>query len=392
MKRQSILLFRWLLLATPVAAPAQFSYTVTNGTLTITGYIGTDANVVIPSTLHGLPVTSIRTSAFLGSGLTSIVIPNSVSSIGDSAFDGCNSLTNVTIPNSVTNIGGSAFLGYSLTAITVDSANQNYISFGGVLFDKAETTLIQYPEAKAGTSYTIPDTVTSLGQAAFLGCYELTSVTIPNSFTSIGGNAFESCPSLTNVTIPNSVTSIRTFSFLDCVSLSNVTIPNGVTSIGYAAFSSCTSLTHVTIPDSVAYMEDQAFSGCTNLAGVFFQGNAPSIGPGGGSSVFSSDNNATAFYLPGTTGWGSTFGGIPTALWILPYPVTLNSSLGVQFNQFGFTVSWATNLSVVVEAATDLDNPVWSALATNTLSGGTLYFNDPQWTNYPSRFYRVRSQ
>jgi hypothetical protein len=96
--------------------------------------------------------------------------------------------------------------------------------------------------------------------------------------------------------------------------------------------------------------------------------------------------------LPGTTGWGSTFGGIPTALWSLPYPLILNGSLGVRSNQFGFTVSWATNLNVVVEAATDLANPIWSPLQTNALTSGSFYFSDPQWKGYPSRFYRVRSQ
>jgi hypothetical protein len=112
---------------------------------------------------------------------------------------------------------------------------------------------------------------------------------------------------------------------------------------------------------------------------------------GGSGSIFRLDN-ATAYYLPGTTGWGSTFGGIPTALWTLPYPLILNGSLGVLSNQFGFTVSWATNLNVVVEAATDLASPVWSPLQTNALTSGSFYFSDPQWEHYPSRFYRVRSQ
>jgi hypothetical protein len=101
-------------------------------------------------------------------------------------------------------------------------------------------------------------------------------------------------------------------------------------------------------------------------------------------------DNATAYYLPGTTGWGSNFGRIPTTLWSLPYPLILNSSIGVRSNQSAFTVSWATNLNVVVEAATNLVNPSWSPLATDALSGGTFYFTDPQWAKYPSRFYRVR--
>jgi len=99
----------------------------------------------------------------------------------------------------------------------------------------------------------------------------------------------------------------------------------------------------------------------------------------------------TVYYLPGTTGWTTTFDGRPTALRFLPNPVILNSSsgLGVQANGFGFTISWATNTSVVVEAATNLANPVWMPVSTNIFTGGTSYFSDPQWTNYPGRFYRL---
>jgi hypothetical protein len=108
--------------------------------------------------------------------------------------------------------------------------------------------------------------------------------------------------------------------------------------------------------------------------------------------VFSSDSNVTAYYLPGTTGWSTNFGGAPTALWTLPYPVVLSGSMGVQTNNFGFTVSWATNASMVVEASSDLKNPKWSPMTTNPLNNGVVNFTDPQWTKYPSRFYRVRSQ
>jgi hypothetical protein len=109
--------------------------------------------------------------------------------------------------------------------------------------------------------------------------------------------------------------------------------------------------------------------------------------------VFQSAANPTIYYLPGTTGWGSTFDGCPTALWFLPNPLILNHcpSFGVKTNQFGFTISWATNIPVVVEACTDLANPIWNPVATNTLTAGSSYFCDPQWTNYPSRYYRLRS-
>src|SRR5215471_10020522 len=184
-----------------VARPsqAQFTYTTNNDTITITGYTGTNDDVVIPSTIDGLPVTSIGTNAF---GL-----------VLDGIFFRFH-LTSVTIPNSVSSIGNFVFSGYtSLTAITVDSANQNYSSIEGVLFDKGQTTLIQYPCAKAGASYTIPDTVTSVGGSAFYECSSLTSVVIPNSATSIGYSAFEECQNLANVTIGNSVASIGDYAF-----------------------------------------------------------------------------------------------------------------------------------------------------------------------------------
>ena len=105
------------------------------------------------------------------------------------------------------------------------------------------------------------------------------------------------------------------------------------------------------------------------------------------------DNQAIVYYLPGTTGWGATYGGRPTAQWWLPNPVILNigPGFGGQTNGFGFIISWATNLSVVVEACTNPANPIWSPLQTNTLRSDSLYFSDPQWTNYPARFYRLRS-
>jgi hypothetical protein len=109
--------------------------------------------------------------------------------------------------------------------------------------------------------------------------------------------------------------------------------------------------------------------------------------------IFETDD-LTVYYLPGTTGWGTTFGGRPTALWVRPNPMILNNApnFGAQGNGFGFTISWATNTSVAIEACTELINPIWRSLETNNLMDGTLYFSDPQWTNYPTRFYRVRSR
>jgi hypothetical protein len=100
----------------------------------------------------------------------------------------------------------------------------------------------------------------------------------------------------------------------------------------------------------------------------------------------------TIYYLPGSTGWDvlTLLTDFPTALW-LPQMQTGGTNFGVQSNQFGFNINWASGQTVVVEACTDLANPIWSPVGTNTLTGGSSYFSDPQWTNYPSRFYRLRS-
>ncbi|MGB7746561.1 MAG: leucine-rich repeat protein [Verrucomicrobiia bacterium] len=162
-----------------------------------------------------------------------------------------------------------------------------------------------------------------------------------------------------------------------------------VTSIGDESFLDCNSLTSVTIGNNVNSIGASAFWNCTSLTGAYFQGNAPFID----SYVFYGDRKATVYYLPGTTGWSSTFGGAPTAPWYLPNPTILNfePNFGVRTNSFGFTISWAINISVVVEACTNFTNPVWQPVQTNTLVSGSCYFSDPQWTNYPARYYRLRS-
>jgi hypothetical protein len=313
----------------------------------------------------GNGVTSIGNNAFEFSGLISFAIPDSVVSIGDFEFFSCSNLSSVTIGSGVTNIGANFFGGcLDLAAINVATNNAAYGSLAGVLFNQSRTTLIQYPPARPGSSYAIPEGVTSIGQDAFGGA-ALSSVTIPNSITSIGDYAFASCSNLTNVTIGN-----------------------GVTQIGNNAFQYCDGLTSVTLGASVTNIGDDAFVDCYDLKAVYAEGNAPSAD----SNVFFGIA-PTVYYLPGTAGWASTFGGVPTALWTLSRPLLLNSSpgLGPQSNQFGFTVSWATNLTVVVEACTNLDNPRWLPLETNALTSGWFPFNDPQWTNYPGRFYRVRT-
>ena len=155
--------------------------------------------------------------------------------------------------------------------------------------------------------------------------------------------------------------------------------------IGTNEYTSCTNLTSIRIGNSVTNIGSAAFSNCVSLAQIYFRGNAPSLG----TNVFSGDNRATIYYMPGTTGWGSTFGGRPTALW--SPRIRSGAHFGVNGNRFGFDIVWekTSRMAVVVEACTNLANPAWSPLATNTLFGDTGHFSDAQWTSNLSRFYRL---
>lgn len=278
-----------------------YEYEVMNGSITITGYTdnAVDDIPVIPAYIEGLPVTAIGSNAFAGSDFNFIIIPNSVTSIGNYAFASCYNLVNVIVPNSVTDIGDYAFencvhlinatIGSSvtsigdapfkgcdsLTAIHVAAGSSNFASSAGVLFDKALHTLVQAPGALSG-AYTIPSSVTTIGDYAFSHCWRLNGVSIPNSVTSIGKAAFYDT-GLTNLIIGNSVTSIGDLAFWRCYKLSIISIPNSVISIGKGAFYGCTSLTDVTIPNSVTSIGDEAFYRCTGLTNVTISNSVTSI-------------------------------------------------------------------------------------------------------------------
>ena len=188
-----------------------------------------------------------------------IKIPNNITNINDYTFCGCRSLTSVTIPDSVTSIGEGAFR---------DCTNL--------------------------TSIAIPDSVTRIGEFTFSGCESLKSITIPDSVTSIGREAFSGCESLTCITIPDSITSIENYTFYYCTSLTSITIPDSVTSIGEGAFNKCTSLTSITIPDSITSIENYTFGYCTSLTSITIPDSVTSIGEG----AFRVCTNLTSIAIP----------------------------------------------------------------------------------------------
>ena len=304
-----------------------FDYSINNDVVTITGYTGTDTDIVIPSKIGGLPVTSIDEYAFddckfisisipssiseIGRGafirctkLSSIVIPDGVTAIEPHTFGNCPNLSSVTIPDSVTSIGYQAFGAcYGLESITIPASvtkidNAFYYCNNLVavhITDIVAWCNIIYPDYSISnplyyaknlylngelvTSLVLPEDITSINAYAFHGCTSLTSVTIPDSVTSIGKDAFYNCTSLASLKISNNLTNIADYTFYGCTSLTSVSIPNSVTSIGYEAFCSCTNLTSIEIPNSVISLDWKVFYKCSNLKSVSIPDSVTSIEP-----------------------------------------------------------------------------------------------------------------
>ena len=249
-------------------------------------------SLVIPNS-----VTSIGDETFFGcSSLASLVIPDGVTSIGNGAFAYCGSLKNLVLPKSVVSIKGNLFCKWNGE---VKCLSPNFIFEDGVLFNKDKSTIISFRD-KDITSYVIPDYVTSIGGDAFSGCESLTSLGIPDSVVSIGDGAFSHCESLKNIVLPNSITGIGFCVFQHCHSLTSIVIPDSVTCIGNRAFEYCFSLNSLVlsksltsigdwafntaeslkslvIPDSVTSIGDYAFSGCRSLKSIVIPDGVVSI-------------------------------------------------------------------------------------------------------------------
>ena len=247
--------------------------------------------VTIPSMLGGKPVVRIGDHSFYEcGGLTSVTIPDSVTSIGYRAFDSTG-LTGVTIPSSVKSIGNWVFsFCQSLTSVTIPEGVE---SIGGWAFAHSDylvsvsipSTVTRFDEAvfydcDSLANVTLQDGLKSIGKRMFDACPSLTSLTIPASVTTIGDEAFRACTGLASVTIPANVTSIEPATFKECASLANVTMLGNVTDIGDEAFMDCASLASITLPDCLTSIGRMAFYNCASLAGIAIPAGVENIGDG----------------------------------------------------------------------------------------------------------------
>ncbi|MBR6808408.1 MAG: leucine-rich repeat protein [Clostridia bacterium] len=216
-------------------------------------------SVILPSS-----VTSVGDYAFAYcTAMKNITLPDNVTSIGTHAFGSCVSLTKINIPKSVTTIGKSAFTDcQSLQKINVASGNKNYTSVDGVLFDKAMTTLMQYPLGNSKAQYNIPESVTSIETTAFISCLYLKSIEVSQgnkNYTSVDGVLFDKA--------------MTTLIKYPCGKAdADYIIPDGVTTIGTSAFNNCHNLTSITIPDGIMYVEYEVFIWCVSLTDIYFGG------------------------------------------------------------------------------------------------------------------------
>lgn len=241
-------------------------------TVTITKYTGTESTVILPSTISSWPVTKIGEDALKdNTTITSVTIPASVTEIGSNAFAGCTNLTSVNYAGDWSNLTIQ-----SGNPAVQDAANAPLFDFEFTP-DNTAAIVTNYKYNGAAADVTIPSRyqgkpVTTIGHAAFFNS-AVTSVTIPDSVTSISDDAFVNCPQLTNISIPNSVTYIGFFAFGSCTSLKSITLPSSLSSISGALFSGCSQLTTIHIPVSVTSIGNNAFADCPSLMTVTYPGS-----------------------------------------------------------------------------------------------------------------------
>lgn len=266
-------------------------YKVKKGLAALTG------EILLPCIYNGKPVTTIESSGFQSAALSSVIIPKSIVSIDQSAFNSCRSLASVKIHSAVKTIGRETFSGCtSLTVIDLDSENEYFSTINNVLFNKEQTELLCYPAGKKG-SYIVPDSVKTIAIYSFSGSSELTEIDIPEGVNTIGTYAFRSCSKLNNVILPSTATTIGTGAFSFCAGLESIEIPQESIRVNANTFNGCSSLTTVKLPESLVTIDISSFNGCTLLSTINIPENVQTIS----DSAFQNCSSLTEITIPRKT-------------------------------------------------------------------------------------------
>ncbi len=397
------------------ASASNLSYTLNSDgeSYTVSGCKeSASGKLTIPETYKDKPVTGIGDRAFVVSNkLTEIVIPDSVTTIGEWAFT-CENLKSVTLGKSVRDINSYTFSeSLSLESVCVSKENPYFVSDeNGVLFNKEKTKLVFAPRTISG-SYKVPDSVTTIGGWAFGGCENLTNLTLPSGLETIENHAFvicrkmsingipdsvrvidrqafSHCAALESVTIPEGVTEIGELAFRGCTSLKNVKLPNSLKTINMGAFTKCTSLESITIPRNVDKMKDDIFSDCSSLKEVIFTGDCPTwywyIFP---------NVTATVYYPAGNETWTEEnmelAGGNVT--WVSYAAPSITKQPAKAYVKAGATAKFtvkATGTGLKYQWQSSSDGKTWKNCTSSKATSATFTFTSK--TSHSSNYYRCK--
>ena len=383
---QVLCLFAVVPAVAQTTTPDGWTYTRSAEAVTLTRYTGSLPEVMIPSTIDGVPVR-ILTGTFQDSRVVRrVTIPASIQQINQNPFWRAGSLVAIdvvpenpnysstdgvlfdktrnrliaypagktgpyTIPNTVRTVGNSSF-SYSaeltalripasvttieltnlyecpkLTAYEVDPDSTSFSSRDGVLFNATKTRLISFPGGKAG-AYTVPETVTALERESFFGARGLTAVTLQLGVQSLGVSVFRGFTALVRVKLPSTLTSLPNQAFMGCTSLEHIEIPDGCAEIGTQAFLDCNGLRSVVFPRQLRAILDGTFDRASQLESIFFRGNRPTLG-----APFEAASRSKIYHLAGTSGWSSPVGSRPLATFTESSSALVNLSVRARLDR-----------------------------------------------------------
>lgn len=363
------------------------------------GELAFDSCTRLSQVVLGESLVSLQSGLFHNcTALTELTIPDSVSFIvplevvGQFAvFENCGALRQVHLGRGVIDIRwgwNSVFLGCTnLTSITVANDHPTFLSLDGVLLGREILSLEFVPMGREGR-YEIPKGVTSIARGAFQNCRKLTEIEVPGTVLDIGDLAFAGCAGLQQIRLPDSVTTLGSWAFAGCTHLEEVSLGAAIPALDRYAFIDCSGLVRVSVGRSLHWIDRVTFSHSPGLRELYFQGNAPTIA--GDDPRLVAPQSAQVFFAPGTAGWTSTFGGLPTVEWRAGLRLAESERLPADAS-FPIKISGAPGLSGHLEVTLASNLAAWTWVKTITLpTSGVTSFLDSDSDQNPVRLYRFR--